>query len=586
MRRAPAPAPVPVGAPPPTGTRGWIAPACLAVALAGFLATQYPGALGLPLMTDDYLVLGKLHGASFVSLWSRVELLSGFYRPWSRELHYWTLSRLFGTNPLPFHLACFVLWFLGLALFFAFVRRLAGTAAATLATALATTQAAWGAPLIWPAGAQDLWMMSLGLLTLVVFANGRTVAAAIALALALLSKETAATLPLIAALFALIVDRRSIGAALRRTAALWAVVVVWALFHPLIGGRLGHAPTAPGPPVPWDGLGKLASSMRQLVNADLALHPADGWRQVLLAASPAAALLAVAVFVGFRAGVRTPDEASGPPAARGPVAMWAASWALLGWLPLLMPGIGWHPYYALWGGFGVWTAVAIGLARWRALALVAVVGLSLLRPARAWTPEVDLGSEWYQTRAAWLTDTVRRDLLGRHASLPAHSRVFLAGVPGGVGLMPSPGHCPALEVWYRDPTLRGYFYSQYAPRAAGDTLGRDYFFVFDSTGHATEVIQGPEDVAHARDEPEWLTRHLELATLLFTKGDRAACAAEFEKMARVYPEEPALLFDLGACREAMGDRAAAQACYRRAFALPGASQELLALARHDWGAGR
>ncbi|TMQ68803.1 MAG: hypothetical protein E6K81_16310, partial [Candidatus Eisenbacteria bacterium] len=80
MRRAPAPAPVPVGAPPPTGTRGWIAPACLAVALAGFLATQYPGALGLPLMTDDYLVLGKLHGASFVSLWSRVELLSGFYR--------------------------------------------------------------------------------------------------------------------------------------------------------------------------------------------------------------------------------------------------------------------------------------------------------------------------------------------------------------------------------------------------------------------------------------------------------------------------------------------------------------------------
>src|SRR5207247_11426604 len=205
------------------------------------------------------------------------------------------------------------------------------------------------------------WMMSLGLLALVAFANGRTVAAALALALALLSKETAATLPLIATLFALIVDRRSIGAALRRTAALWAVVVVWALFHPMIGGRLGHAPPSPAPPVPpvpWDGLGKLVASMRQLVNADLALHPADGWRHVLLAASPAAALLAIAVLVGFRAGARTPDETSGPPAALGPVAMWAASWALLGWLPLLMPGIGWHPYYALWGGFGVWTAVA------------------------------------------------------------------------------------------------------------------------------------------------------------------------------------------------------------------------------------
>jgi Flp pilus assembly protein TadD len=93
-------------------------------------------------------------------------------------------------------------------------------------------------------------------------------------------------------------------------------------------------------------------------------------------------------------------------------------------------------------------------------------------------------------------------------------------------------------------------------------------------------------VAHAREEPEWLTRHLELATLLFIKGDRAACTAEFEKMARVHPEEPALLFDLGACREGMGDLAGAQACYRRAFALPGASPELQAMARHDWGATR
>ena len=150
--------------------------------------------------------------------------------------------------------------------------------------------------------------------------------------------------------------------------------------------------------------------------------------------------------------------------------------------------------------------------------------------------------------------------------------------------MPSPGHCPALEVWYGDPTLRGYFYSQYAPRAAGDTLGRDYFFAFDSTGGSTEVIQGAEDVSRARDEPDWLHRHVELATLLFMKGDRAACAAEFEKMAQVFPGEPSLLFGLGACRESMGDRAAALACYRKAFTLPGATPEMMASARREWGA--
>jgi hypothetical protein len=570
--------------------RGWIAPACVAAALAGFLVTQYAGALQLPLMTDDYLILGKLHAASFFSLWAPVELLSGFYRPWARELHYWTLSRVFGTVPLPFHLACFILWGAVMALYFVLVRGLAGTAIAMLATCLATTQAAWGVLLIWPAGSQDLWMMASGLLGLVAFARGRTVWAAVALAISLLSKETAATLPAIAALYALIVERRSFVAMLRRTAALWVVVAAWALLHPMIGGRLWHGSPAPAVHVPWGGFAKLAASVRQLVNADVALRPGNGWRQVLLTAWPAAALFVAAVLVGFRAGSDgarcAPDDAARGSSSKGRVGAWAAAWALLGWLPLLMPGIRWHAYYALWGAFGVWTAVAIGLARWRPLALAVVIGLTLLRPARAWTPQVDLGSEWYQARAASLTELVRRDLMGRHASLPSHSRIFLGNVPGGVGLMPSPGHCPALEVWYGDPTLRGYFYSQYAPRAAGDTLGRDYFFVFDSSAHSTEVIRGAEDVSRARDEPDWLQRHLELATLLFMKGDRAACAAEFEKMARVFPEQPSLLFNVGACRESMGDLAGAQAYYRRALALPGASSEMQAIARHDWGAER
>jgi hypothetical protein len=42
------------------------------------------------------------------------------------------------------------------------------------------------------------------------------------------------------------------------------------------------------------------------------------------------------------------------------------------------------------------------------------------------------------------------------------------------------------------------------------------------------------------------------------------------------------MFALGACRESMGDLEGAQACYRRAFMLPGATQEMLAIARRDW----
>jgi len=577
MLRAMVPSRAAIAGPSP---RGWIVPACLALALVGFVATQYPGALGFPLVTDDYLILHKVRDASFLSLWSRSDLLSGFYRPWARELHYWTLFRLFGAQPLPFHLACFLLWFGIMALYFVLVRRLAGTGTAALATCLATTQAPWGVLLIWSAGAQDLWMMSLGLLSLVTFTSGRTTWASLALALSLLSKETAATLPAIAALYALIVERRSFPETLRRTAPLWAIVIAWALLHPMVGGRLLAGSSPPSPPPGSEGPtpgARLAASLRETVNAGFVPRPADGWRQVLFTALPTAALFVATVLVGFRAGTQ------GRPAGRWRVAAWSASWALLGWLPLLMPGIRWQPYYALWGGLGMSCALAIGLARWRVLAVTAVIGLSVLRTASAWTPRVTLGSEWYQTHSAALTEAVRRDLLEHHASLPAHSRVFLATVPGGVGLIPTPGYCPALEVWYREPTLRGYFYSQYAPRAARDTLGHDFFFVFDAAGRSTEVVRGPEDVAVAREDPDWLPRHMELASLLVSKGDRAACAEEFEKLTQAFPADPALLFSLGACRESLGDLERAQACYRKAFSLPGANPEMLAIARRDWG---
>ena len=170
------------------------------------------------------------------------------------------------------------------------------------------------------------------------------------------------------------------------------------------------------------------------------------------------------------------------------------------------------------------------------------------------------------------------------------NRSVLAIAASGVACLAA-GQTASAQAAGSPAPLRGVFYEQVQSRscdAATQTCTAVLIGdgVLAGYGHATEVVQRPEDVAHAREEPEWLTRHLELATLLFMKGDRAACAAELEKMTRVYPEEPALLFDLGACREGMGDLAGAQDCYRRAFALPGASPELLAIARRDWGSGR
>ena len=58
--------------------------------------------------------------------------------------------------------------------------------------AVVAALAAWGLPLVWIAGVQDLWMMTLALGALLAFLHARAMPATVLFALALLSKETAA----------------------------------------------------------------------------------------------------------------------------------------------------------------------------------------------------------------------------------------------------------------------------------------------------------------------------------------------------------------------------------------------------------
>src|SRR5207244_8045285 len=69
-----------------------------------FITSQYPHVLWGPFVGDDYLFLEKTRRASFPSLWEFKELAFNYYRPWSRELHYWLLQHAFGMRELPFHL--------------------------------------------------------------------------------------------------------------------------------------------------------------------------------------------------------------------------------------------------------------------------------------------------------------------------------------------------------------------------------------------------------------------------------------------------------------------------------------------------
>ena len=555
------------------GARGGL----VAVGLLAVLLSQHVAALSIPFINDAYVFLDKTRSASFLELWGFQDLSFHWYRPWSRELHYWVLQRLFGTRELPFHVVSFGLWVAALMSFWMLVRRLAGARAAALAVSGMAALAAWGVPLLWVASVQELWMLLFSLLALSAWASGRRGWASAALALALLSKESAAVIAPLLVAWGVLLEGRRPAESVRRALPVIALTIVWAMIHPLLGGRLWHPPQgplgtgapSPTPREPW-------RALLVAVNADAFPRPEHGWASALAVGAIGALILGgTAVWAGGlwsgggRGAVASTAEPPRAPRSALPI---AALWALLGWVPLLMPSLGWHAYYALLGCFGVWLGLGVACARrpWAGVALVAA--LALVRPARADTPSLDWGSEWYQRRAAEFIVAMRARMFEAHPRVAPHTRLFFVRVPSNVGFLAGDG--PALRVWYGEPTLRAGYYSAYRPRAAGEPEGQDLFFRFDSTSGWVEVVPGPEDVARARlANPRWEKDHAMLAVTLARAGDWRPAASEYQKLAGDRPARFDYAYDAGLCFESIGDSVTAARWYARAAALPGADEE-------------
>jgi len=548
----------------------------VAVALAIFLFTSYASALSLVFINDDYVILDKSLHASFASLWAPRLLLFNWYRPISRELHYWTMQRAFGIHELPFHLASFALWLAGMALFFALARRIAGARTAAFATAAVAAQASWAGPLLWVAGVQELWFFLFAFLFLHAFARRQQAAAAVLLALALLSKEPAAVLAPLALLWALLIDRERPLPSLRRVAPLFLVTAAWALLHPRLLGRLWgpYAETVesmgrPSLPV------TAAKTALALINLEQLPAPENGAGPALLRGlAGLVALVALAIWAA-RAG----GSAAAPGSAQAPgrrIAAFATCWGILGSIAVFMPSISWHAYYGLFGAFGVWLGIMHALRHRPRIAIALVLALAVLRPLRADTPSWDWASEAFQRRAGFFLRTLRDDLLRKHPALPPHSRLYFARVPRNIGWVA--GNGPAFRVWYRDSTISGGYYSYYRPRLAGEAAGPDYFFRFDSSGVWVEVKKGPEEAAAAR-APDWEPDHRELALLLGGAGDWGGAAAELVKLADAAPDNFEYPLNAAVCLEKLGDSLAAGRLYTRAASLPGAGERVKAAAR-------
>jgi hypothetical protein len=541
--------------------------------LAAFFATQYVGAWSVPFINDDYVFLDKTRNASFLSLWKLEALAFHWYRPWSRELHYWTLQRLFGARELPFHLAS---WALALAILggaYALFRRFTGSAAAAIAIAGIASLAAWGVPLVWIAGVQDLWMLAFAVLFLHAVARGARGWAAAALVLALLSKEAAAVLPALAVAHRRLIERRPLRDALAWSAPLAGIVAFWALVHPVLGGRLWRPFQDPLEPGLHSTVASLAwRTVAVPLNVDAVAAPEHAWGAASLRALPGVLALGAMIVLARR---RAPPRAAPPP---GRVAGFGLAWAALGWIPLLLPTLGWHAYYALLGAFGAWLAIGTWLARRTTVAVALVSALAVLRAARADTPSRDWGSEWYQRRAGSFIALMRADLRRLEPRPAPHTRFFFVRVPSNVGFLA--GDAPALRVWYGDSTLRGGYYPAFRAREPGAPGGPDRFFRFDSTTGWVPVIEGREDVAAARRaNPRWMVDHENLARTLAEGGEWAGAATEFEKLAAADSSSVEFAYNAAVCHETLGDSTRAAIWYERAASLPGADEEVRASAR-------
>jgi hypothetical protein len=582
--------------------------------------TYWGYALRVPFINDDYVFLDAVRTRSFPSLWGFEQLTFGWWRPWSRELHYWLLQRGFGARELPFHVASFAIALSVLGAYFVLARRVAGARVAGLACAGVAALAAWAVPLVWNAGAQELWMLLFALLTVHAFAFGGVGWATVALAGALLSKETAAVVPGIALAAGLIVRRMPLRAALVRALPLVLIVLTWAIVHPALGGRMRAKDAAPPlaaaralldrtdttaalevPVPPAAHAPELPAPLTTLVtrtllvpfNLDHPLAPEHGWAPVAKRALPALVVLVLLVAWATSrpwggSGTRAPSAnsaASGADAARREalasrtrIVAFGVAWALCGWLPVLWPSLGWHAYYTLLGALGAWIAIAALLAERRTLAVALIAALVVLRAAQGATPSLDWGSEWYQNRAATFLDFMRSDLLRKQPTVPRHARLFFFDVPSNVGFLTAGG--PALRVWYRDTTVSGGYLGQWTPRASGTLAGPDLFFRYDSTSGWVAIATGAEDTAAARRANQrWTSDHRELAAA-FARGRAWRNAGEqYARVATTDPGEAEAAADAAVCFAMAGDSVTAARWFELASRAPGADDDIRRFAR-------
>ena len=541
-------------------------------------------ALRAPFFADDYLFLDQARFRSLPAALLSPDPIGNFFRPVSRQLWFWCLGSATHESALAFHLANLALFLALLFLLYALVRHRLGAWPALVGTGFLALHHAADVPLLWASGSQDLLAVVGSLGAILLLMRGRRLAATVAMAAALLSKETVVLAPFVAALAARR-EREPWKATLWRAAPLFAVLAAWAALYFLTVGRR--------PAMALEvhvGAAGIPAAFVHLVQTAIGLEWPHDLASALVGPPLVLILVALAIVAGPGAfparggrGAAAAQRGTSAEARRAAIFVGLA-WALLGAVPVIAVAAIWSAYYYLFALCGVALALAgFAAARpaWAGLLLVMGTGwaahqtreLSEFATAPGpWTTQSHV-SRHYLARGMNTARVYLDQLLEARPQLPRNSTLFFTGLPAQVAFQTADG--PLLRWAYRDTSLRSYFLGQF--RMAHARRGPVFFFqasndrLRELVGRdSLERIGGgllvSEELEAARDAqilavmqaPGQLNLRYRLAWIQGALGDTAAMRASLRACSLPLDADPSPEGAAALERLALGDTASAR----------------------------
>jgi hypothetical protein len=506
--------------------------------------------LGLGYFWDDFVFLARVQSHPLAAFGPEPGL---FYRPLARVLYFWPLAGLGTSGAIVAHVANLALLALALVLLVSLVRDLGDDRAAAFAALLFAGLAPVACLIAWASASQDLLAILFSLAALRLRSSGRILASGIAVAAALLSKETAVCMIPVLVLWDWIVGRRP-GRVRAGALAFGGLALAWAFLHP--GIRALAARGFEREPRAYVGFANLAVSefharhyLLSLVNAPGAPGSAAGgtnaaaWTlgRILIGGSAIAIVLAGILVAPGRGAEDSPRAALSVPR--------AALLALFLTLPALaLPALmiqRWAAYFVCMPALGVSLFLGMCLARAPAAfalaVLAAYVGIGFWsRPID--TPGADALTERTFADASRAIRDVERGFRSLRPVFPRGSQVLVSVASSGLlGIDGTMHDGQALRTFYRDPTLRTLRPERRAARPRAE-------FLYRITG-TRDVVEIDPDLGTYRSSgaaPD--TEEIRAITRTYARG--LSATGEAERAVRILGrlasgDEPAVLsYDL------------------------------------------